>query len=112
VFHDGKTVNYHTGQLTPKLRMLSYPITFWNICTQGQNTFHTHTHFEQLQHFILVLFDWLIWNLILLSSAMPQQLLECVSAAMHGISTCLAVSLWWAQLFCQFDNIIYSTWAN
>jgi len=43
VFHDGKTVNYHTGQLTPKLRMLSYPITFRNICTQGQNTFHTHT---------------------------------------------------------------------
>jgi len=37
VFHDGKTV-------TPKLRMLSYPITFRNnFCTQGQNTFHTHT---------------------------------------------------------------------
>jgi len=44
VFHDGKTVNYHTGQLTPKLRMLRYRITFRNnFCTQGQNTFHTHT---------------------------------------------------------------------
>jgi len=39
-----KTVNYQTGQLTPKLKMLSYPITFRNnFCTQGQNTFHTHT---------------------------------------------------------------------
>jgi len=39
-----KTVNYHQGQLTPKLRMLSYPITFQRIiCTQGQNTSHTHT---------------------------------------------------------------------
>jgi len=45
VFHDRKTVNYHTSQMTSKLRMLSYPITFRNnFCTQGQNTFHIHTH--------------------------------------------------------------------
>jgi len=44
VFNDGNTVNYHMGQLTSKLKMLSYPITFRNnFCTQGQNTFHTHT---------------------------------------------------------------------
>jgi len=66
-----------------------------------------HTHFEQLQHFILVLFDWLIRNLVLLWSDMPHQLLESVSDAIQGVSTCLTVSLWWAQLFCQFDNKIY-----
>jgi len=37
---------------------------------------------------------------------MPQQLLECGSDAIHGASTCLTVSLCWAQLFCQFDNKI------
>jgi len=52
-----------------------------------------HTNFEQLQHFSLVLFDWFIQNLVLLSSAMPQQLLECVSDAVRGVCTCLAVSL-------------------
>jgi len=42
MFHDGKTVNYHTRQLSPKLRMLRYPITFRNnFCTQSQNTLHT-----------------------------------------------------------------------
>jgi len=64
-----------------------------------------HTKFEQLQHFILVLFDWLIRNLVLLSD-MPGQLLECVSDAVHGVSTCLTVSLCWAQLFCPFHNKI------
>jgi len=67
VFYDGKTVNYHTGQLAPKLRMLNYPVTNRNnFCTQGQNKF------EQWQHFILVLFDWQIRNLVLLWSDMSS----------------------------------------
>jgi len=40
-------------------------------------------------------------------SDMPQQLLECVSNAIHGVSTCLTFFLWCAQVFCQFDNNIY-----
>jgi len=109
VFHDGKTVNYHTGQLTRKLRMLSYPITFRNnFCTHGQHTLHTH--FEQLQHFILVLFDWLIRNLFFYG-------VTCLSSSLNAFQMQYMESLHaWKFLFGEHSFsaslIIKSTGAN
>jgi len=93
---------------------VNWPLSWecWAIQLISKQLLHTgpehvpHTHFEQLQHFILVLFDWLMRVLVLLWIDMPQQLLECVSDAIHGSLHALQF-LWWAQLFCQFDDKIY-----
>jgi len=75
VFHDGKTVYYHTGQLTPKLRMLIYPITFRNnFWTQGQNMSHTHTLSSCNISFLFCLTGlcgiWFFYGLTCLSSSL------------------------------------------
>jgi len=75
MFHDGKTVNYHTRQLSPKLRMLRYPITFRNnFCTQSQNTLHTQTLNSCNMSFLFCLTGlfgiWFFYGVTCLSSSL------------------------------------------
>jgi len=93
VFHDGKTVNYHTGKLTPKLKMLSYPITFRNnFCTQGQNTFHTYTLNSCNISFLFCLtglFEfWFFYGVTCLSSSLNEFQMQCMGLlhALHFLS--------------------------
>ena len=112
VFHDGKTVNYHTGQLTPKLRMLSYPITFRNnFCTQDQNTFHTHTLNSCNISFLFALTGlfgiWFFYGVTCLSSslnAFQMQYMGSLHALQffsgeHSFSASLMIKSTWADLW-------------
>ena len=107
VFHDGKTVNYHTGQLTPKLRMLSYPSKFRNnLCTQGQNTFHTQISTLATFH---CRFVWLAnseFGLIMKGHVLNSSILNAFRIQYVVDSWCPTVSLCCAQLFCLFGNKI------
>jgi len=105
VFHDGKTVNYHTGQLTPKLRMLSYPLHFKTTLAHRARTRSAHKLWTEATFHSC--FVWLTYSefgsfIEWHASAAPWMR----SDAVHGVCACLAVSLCWAQLFCLLDNQI------
>jgi len=107
VFHYEKLVNYHTGQLSSRLENLSNPITFRNkIYTQGQNMFHTHIWTVETFHSGFV---WLVnseFGLFMEWHGLNSHIANAFRIQYIWDSTCLTVSLCWAQLSCQFEDKI------